>query len=708
MIPLIVALIVAAVGWWSQVTLEGTMKGRLSDELRTILNADVAALQLWLDTQESVVEAAATAPPIPSLVAQINASADNPSITPYALRQIPAQKELLAALVPVMASQGYEGFAVINESGLLIASGSGETVGRRTVVTQDEAMGNRTRAVSSDLWARLRNGETIIVPPVAFQSPADKGQTVARPAMFVATPVQNERGEFIAALAFRLKPQDTFTHILNVARFGDSGETYAFDASGLMISESRFTDQLREIGLLPDEPDARSTLNMSIRNPGGNMLEGFRPTDPVQALPLTRMAAEAIAGNAGTDVEGYRDYRGVFVVGTWTWLPKYGFGVATEVNMAEAFHARTVVRRAFWTVLALLMLSAAGMFVYSQMVHRLQHKVKKAQKLGQYTLEKKIGEGGMGTVYKARHAILRRPTAIKLIRSKNADEEMVLRFEQEVQLTSQLTHPNTIAIYDYGRTPEGVFYYAMEYIPGITLDSLVKHDGPQPHRRVVHILRQVCASLAEAHALGLIHRDIKPANIMLCERGGIYDVVKVVDFGLVKRVQGAHDPGITAVNEVRGTPLYMAPEMIQSPDAVDARSDLYAVGAVTYYLITGQPVFDSRSTIEILGHHLHKKPVPPSERIGKPVDSYLEELILRCLAKDKRERPANARELLNALNNGKSAPDDAWNEAEARAWWESRADACRTEHSASRRSDIGSVEPTLEINLSDRVSSGSR
>ena len=199
----------------------------------------------------------------------------------------------------------------------------------------------------------------------------------------------------------------------------------------------------------------------------------------------------------------------------------------------------------------------------------------------------------MGVVYKGHHAMLRRPTAIKMLDVDKVNEGSIERFEREVQITSQLNHPNTVAIYDYGRTPEGVFYYAMEYLDGIDLQTLVERYGPQPVPRVIHILLQVCGSLYEAHSLGLVHRDIKPANIMLNRRGGEPDVVKVLDFGLVKAVDDQKQAGLTQQASLTGTPLYMSPEAIQLPNSVDARSDLYAVGAVGYFLLTGHPVFEA-------------------------------------------------------------------------------------------------------------------
>ena len=245
--------------------------------------------------------------------------------------------------------------------------------------------------------------------------------------------------------------------------------------------------------------------------------------------------------------------------------------------------------------------------------------------------------------------MLRRPTAVKLIDPDKTTDVSIARFEREVQLTSQLNHPNTIAIYDYGRTPEGVFYYAMELLDGLTLQTLVERFGPQPEQRVVNILKQVCGSLIEAHAAGLIHRDIKPANIMINRRGGIYDFVKLLDFGLVKAVDGPRQSTVTVAPGLTGTPLYMSPEAIEKGWTVDARSDIYALGAVGYFLLTGKPVFEGDNVVEICMRHVDTPPLPPSVRLRRPVSADLESLILRCLAKSPAERPQSALELRHLL-----------------------------------------------------------
>jgi serine/threonine-protein kinase len=284
----------------------------------------------------------------------------------------------------------------------------------------------------------------------------------------------------------------------------------------------------------------------------------------------------------------------------------------------------------------------------SREIYGLVAEVRRAMQLGRYTLREKIGEGGMGAVYRAEHAMLRRATAIKLLLPDRVSSEALIRFEREVQLTSQLSHPNTIAIHDYGRTPQGIFYYAMEFLTGRSLERLVEEEGPQPAGRVVHILLQIVGSLREAHAAGLIHRDIKPGNLLIGEHGGLRDFVKVIDFGLVKQLDSGASPAVTRTDSIAGTPLFMAPECVTRPETIDVKVDTYASGATAYYLLTGLPVFEGRSMVEVCGHHLHSVPVPPSERIGRPVPRALEALILRCLEKDPERRP-NDDELLAAL-----------------------------------------------------------
>jgi serine/threonine protein kinase len=315
-------------------------------------------------------------------------------------------------------------------------------------------------------------------------------------------------------------------------------------------------------------------------------------------------------------------------------------------------------------------------------VRALKDELREQKKLGPYTLGAKIGEGGMGEVYRARHALLRRPTAVKLIRPERAGADALRRFEREVRTTSRLTHPNTVTVYDYGRTEDGTLYYAMELLEGATLRQVVSVSGPQHPGRVAQVLSMVASALAEAHSIGLIHRDIKPSNIILTTRGGVRDVAKVVDFGLVKELRGdGIHPELSQQAVLAGTPLYMAPELAGSPPRVGPAADLYALGAVGFFLLTGRHLFAGGSVFEILLRHAQREPPAPAKARGEELPAELEELVLALLAKDPADRPPDAATVATRLSA--MACYATWTKADAGAWWDRYGDA------AARASDPG-------------------
>jgi eukaryotic-like serine/threonine-protein kinase len=375
---------------------------------------------------------------------------------------------------------------------------------------------------------------------------------------------------------------------------------------------------------------------------------------------------------------------------------------ATTVFFLSAFHPAWPVAQRWdpdWTLpeqLAALLLWAGALIavatVASRVIYRLRSEVRAARRLGQYVLGDKLGEGGMGIVYRATHALLRRETALKLLPPDRVDPGTIRRFEREVVETARLRHPNTVAIFDYGRTPDGVFYYAMEYLDGLDIGELVAREGPLPAGRVVWLLSQVFASLDEAHSIGLVHRDIKPANVMVVGNTGAWDLVKVLDFGLVKS-EAPLDGGtsLTNVDQLTGTPLYMAPEAIARPEAAEPRSDLYAASAVGYFMLAGQHVFTGSSMVELLAAHLHTAPPPIRERLGRSVPADLEALILRGLAKSPGDRPPSAAVFREALLR---CDVPRWTQEDARAWWLTRGDRAR--RAEERAGDLGYV-PTVSV-----------
>jgi serine/threonine protein kinase len=669
--PIIAVVVLAIVGFGIRAAIERTMTDSLRSELSTLLTVQESMLETWLKVQESNAESMANDRQVRAAVAEIlaatqlqpagNGGAEDETKSPAAVRSAVtnARARLAQELAPGMTAHQFISFLVADREQKTLASSNIELLDQ--TIRQHEPFLTRTL-----------DGQTTVSPPfasVTMQKDERGNVRTGVPTMYVCAPIRDANFQVVAALAFRIRPEREFTRILQLGRIGETGETYAINKAGLLVSNSRFDDDLILLGLLPDTEDARSILAISARDPGGDMKEGFRPKVRRAELPLTQIAALAVSGKSGVQLEAYNDYRGCPSVGAYAWLPKYEMGVITEVDVAEAFRPLTILQRAFLAIFGLLALTSLAIFVFTLVVARLQRDAQKAaieaKNLGQYRLDEKIGAGAMGAVYRGHHAMLRRPTAIKLLNVDKVNEESIQRFEREVQFTSQLNHPNTVAIYDYGRTPEGVFYYAMEYLDGINLQSLIDHYGPQPEGRVIHILKQMCGSLYEAHSLGLVHRDIKPANVMLNRRGGEADVVKVLDFGLVKAVDDAKQSRQSG--GVSGTPLYMSPETIQTPDLVDARSDLYAVGAVGYFLITGQPVFNATSLVDLCQQHVSTVPDSPTQRLGRAVSPELESALLACLEKKRAKRPQTARDLVNLLERSPAAA--SWSLDEAEAWW---------------------------------------
>ncbi|MHC4932710.1 MAG: serine/threonine-protein kinase [Planctomycetota bacterium] len=601
-----------------------------AEQLETVQRADVLALKLWIEQGLAEAKASAGDGRVRELVGELAAVArDNPE-PKGALLGAPAKRELQE----ILGDSDSVAFALTDRSGLHLAD------------SKDLGVGLRLSGRAMEHFTGIFYGTAGFAPPRPMKLWIHDATEIESPfgeraLVWFDAPVKDDGGTVVAALGFAQFAHEHFTEILGVARMGQTGETYAFDRDGRMISASRFEGR-------------GSILKTMVR-------EGSSQQEP---RPLTRAAGLAIASRMGPEsamsgllMEPYRNYRGIEVVGAWTWLAEHDFGVVTEVEAEEAFAPVRTLDLAFDILLILLVLLGLASLLSALAIARLRGEVRR---LGPYTLVRKVGEGGMGEVHLARHALLKRPTAVKLLRPEVVSDETQARFEREVQLASQLTHPNTIEIYDFGRTPGGVSYYAMEFLTGRNLIELVEIEGALPPARVAHILRQACGSLGEAHARGMVHRDVKPNNLMLCVRGLDHDVVKVLDFGLAKSV-GPDAAQITVPLRITGTPLYMAPERLRDARSADACSDIYSLGAVGYYLATGRHAFEG-SEEEVLHRIVSEAPRPPSELL--PIPGELERLLLACLEKDPAERPQDVGEIVAGL-----AGLDPWPPEAAEAWW---------------------------------------
>jgi serine/threonine-protein kinase len=654
--------VVLAVSIWSFSRLRASWADLVGEQLRGVLDATASALSghLWRRLEEVARLAADPAIAVPALrMASIADTAREPR---SAIAAAPDNRRLDDRLRAAMATLGATSYAIVSPR-LLIASAA-----------DDVLRGGRLSAASSHkLSAAARAFEgapRFSHPGPPFPGAGDPHTT----RVWFAAPVRERGGRVGALVGIAFDAVRDFAALLQTGRFGATAESYAFDSDGLLLSNSRFEEQLHRTGVLPDGEPALARLRL--QDPGGDITAGYQPAlKERSAWPLTRLVGAAIeesryvrpSGAYGVLSAPYRDYRGVEVLGAWRWLPEWELGIATEIDASEVYAPLGYLYVTAGVLVAVAAAAALGALVYSLALASARRRAAASPRLGPYTLLDKIGEGGIGEVYLARHDLLKRRTAIKLLKLSAAEPEMLARFEREVRATSRLTHANTVTVYDFGVTAEGRFYFAMEFVEGITLAKLIERAGRLPVSRALHLLAQVCASLREAHGIGLIHRDIKPLNIMVGRQGGEYDAVKVLDFGLVKDLGRAPEETL-ATTRVSGTPLYMAPERVRGELAVDARVDVYSVGAVAYKMLTGQNLFHSPSELGVLYDILHTEPRPLLGLVPDVPDS-LERLVLRCVAKDPGDRPPTIDAVLHAMQEIAVAP---WTKEDARRWWEER------------------------------------
>ena len=527
-------------------------------------------------------------------------------------------------------------------------------------------------------------GEHYWTEPYTFLTTKEPGVSVSS-----HWPLPNTDGEHV--VAFNITLTDIYQYTTR-SRPSENGMTVIFDQDGKKC-----------LGLPPSPRfDESEELFSSLLRPVGEL--GMPVLDAAMAVWESNEKSELIFPIRTPDRSAW--WAGFFALKLDEQRTVWSTVLVPERDLLGSLHNLRNLSLAGIGITGLLV--AALMFFTS--MRSIRHQIRSAvdlaeRRFGQYKLKQKIGEGGNGAVYRAQHALLRRSTAVKIMnpdfaRSAAARE----RFEQEVQITSTLSHPNTIVIYDYGRCPDGTLYYAMELLDGNTLEHLVRQTGPLSAGRVIHILEQMAGSLTEAHKKGLIHRDIKPSNVMLCEHGGMCDVVKVVDFGLVKEIAQT-DGNLTQANVLIGTPLCMAPEIISEPGRASPQSDIYALGVVGYLLLTARNVFDGDSAVEICAKHLNERPASPSERAGIKIPTDLEAIVLGCLEKDPGRRSADA----SALQKSLLACQDAgtWSQDDARRWWQAHAAAFTGGSSAETATPLSNTE--LLVDLDNRLaSSGSK
>ena len=477
------------------------------------------------------------------------------------------------------------------------------------------------------------------------------------PVLSVIVPIR-ENGAVNAALLIRgYGLEEKYSRMVEEWSDGLQGEVYLINSRCVMMTKSRYQPLLDR---LFSEPNSLRKAHY-VHDPGVDL--ACETPDTARAVwPPTVMANQLSKGRNGINVDGYRNYVGRRVVGAWHWLPEHEIGIALEKEYDDAFRIADLFRSGMAWISGLFGLGFLGTIIATTITSARRKKLIDLKDVGPYQVQELLGEGGMGRVYLAEHALLCRQSAVKVLTHGNDDLSVIGRFEREVQLASQLTHPNTISIYDFGRNRDGYFYYAMEYINGGHLGQLIEFSGPIPPGRCIYILRQLCHALNEAHLAGVVHRDIKPQNIMVCNRGGEPDFLKLFDYGLVKSFAPgvSHSPSQTKI--VVGTPRFMAPERLNSPWLADPRVDIYSVGALAYYLLTAQlpPLVTLEAGIDHQQTGVETLDLPPDVvEFG--------EILSVCMAVEPAARPSNMSSLIRELEDlSRKFP---WNRNDSLQWW---------------------------------------
>jgi serine/threonine-protein kinase len=610
------------VGLWAYRGVGDSLREIRATGMQALLNTQVGTLEQWIAERRNEAEQLAGDVELSAGIARLAAGREGDG------------KQIAENILGKAAAIGVTAVLVIEPRGRILAASEVERTGR---------------SVSQDFLAHLApvlKGVTVFVRP--YSTPGSVAGTRVIGRAWMVAPVRAANGRIIAVLGLGSPVEKGFAKLFVAARPGERGEALAFDAEGWLLSPSRHEADLQQRGLAP-------RLSLPDREPER----------------LTLLASQAIAkrgeGGAGILLAPYPNYLGREAIGAWRWLRDYDIGVAIEIEAGEAYAPLVYLQIGFGIVLLLIFAVWLSGFLSPDALSALLRRDGKARQMGPYKLLRQIGEGAISNVYLAQHRMLRRPAAVKVLKVQSTTEEWTARFQREVQLTSGLHHPNTIAIYDYGTGSGGEFWYAMEYLEGLSLADLVERYGPVTPARTAFILRQACASLREAHSCGLVHRDIKPQNIMLCEIRGERDFVKVLDFGLVKQVSGDRTRDLTAAMRVLGTPLYMSPERIRNPSDADGRADIYALGAVGFFLLTGKRLFETETEHDLTYHVLHTVPRLASECSPFEVPADLDALIGRCLEKDPAARPQSIAEIESILDG--VLVQKPWTRVQIDAWW---------------------------------------
>lgn len=626
--------------FFAEQQLRSTLKEIRRTEIEAQLETNARTLDLWIEEFEREAAFLARIPRLRAMVGELLTARSNMS-SDSLLAYHPMQDSIKSMVSEIHGRLPFSGFLVVSTDGTLLAATYTENVG-----IQFNAQVVQT--FLPDIWDQ---GSRFLIPQAGvnwFQQPLRKGNDQAN--VWAFAPIQNRNGTPLGLLGLARPASDEFSDIFKTGQLGETGEAYAVGSLGELLSDTRFLSDVQNSRWGKEHADLLNR-GFKIADPAVRITQNKLPPRSLEHWPLTPPAAaigqafhQPNAEQSGILLTPYRDYRGEQVIGGWTYLHQHGMGIVVEMDAEEAYRPLGYLQLPYYMAL-LVSIVLAGFNVYSGItIRRLRKRTLEDRQIGVYRVGKQLAKGGMGEIYRAEHALLKRPTALKIMRRGiDADEAMIQNFQREVTLAARLEHPNTISVYDYGTTPEGDFFYAMELLEGVTLEELIQQEGAQPPNRVYHIVRQVAASLEEAHGLGLVHRDIKPSNIMLCTIAGMDDVVKVLDFGLAHRVNNTP----AGAPRLEGTLRYMAPEQILRPQTTRFSVDIYGLGILGYVLLAGHDPFVHDDETDMLTQVINLEPLPLK---AYPASDPLVQLIWSCLAKNPEDRPSSIKAFVTQLN----------------------------------------------------------
>ncbi|MBB3697270.1 protein kinase [Flammeovirga yaeyamensis] len=633
------------------------------EERYALIQSNKLILNDWVNHKKETIQRYASAKIIKRLAVTVD-SIDNLDLT---------TKEKNRLLQPY-SNRLKEITRILNSGDLGILDAQSPRILLNTFLATDSTLAEsnniRLSKAFYDYYLRLTDGETIFFPPmhhnnliydgIVFYEESDCG---------FMTPIYDEEGKISAFLFFALVAQEGFTDIFKYSHYGKSSKTYAIDGEGRMASESRFLDDIKGPYQLDTLDRPTAIYYLFVEDPGANLMDGGIPDQNKMEREPTKIA-KALGNHvfeggpiSGKIPEAYNDYRGVKVIGAYEYLPLLNIGIISEVDEEEAM---SILPKIDFLLGILYVIICVSLFLlYHSNITLLQYnkRIKKLGEMGQYHLIDKIGEGGFGEVYKAEHSLLKMPVAIKLLK-QGSTEDSIQRFEKEVKITSSLKHPNTIKVYDFGRSPQGQFYYVMEYINGITLSKILEIEKKLPIERIVYVLRMVCYSLREAHQNHLVHRDIKPLNIMLSQQGGAFDQVKLLDFGLVKDLESQEN---TQLHKIGGTPMFMAPERMRDPYNNDHRVDIYSIGALGLYLLSGRFLVELVSQKVMSGEETIQGNFRDKLIDREDVPQELKDMLLECIRFDPEKRVQHIDDFIDLLEQLQH--QYPWTQKMAKDWW---------------------------------------